>query len=200
MLCTETTSSYYRARYYDQNTGRFISEDPIRFRAGTNFYSYVHNRSLDLRDPKGLSAWGGGIVGSAAGGVFWFGGGGEGAFYFVGDSLGNQGILSCSGFGLGAVTGASASVQLGSAVCPNCNSICDMQGAFGGAQAFGGLGANGALGGGASVSNTGVTIFSSGGVGVGGGGGLVGIGGSCTLVWKNHNCPTCPASTPASTK
>jgi hypothetical protein len=72
-------------------------------------------------------------------------------------------------------------------------SICDMQGTFGGAQGFGGVGASGAAGGGASVSNTGVSIFSSGGVGVGVGGGLVGIGGSCTLIWRHHNCPSCPA-------
>jgi RHS repeat-associated protein len=191
---TETGLYYYRARYYDSSPGRFLTEDPLRFRDGTNLYAYVKNRSTMLRDPSGRMAWGGGIVGSASGGVFWFGGGGEGAFYFVGDSLGNQGILSCSGFGLGAVTGASAAVQAGSVVCPDCKSICDMQGIFGGAQGFGGVGASGAAGGGASVSNTGVSIFSSAGVGVGVGGGLVGIGGSCTLVWKHHNCPTCPAA------
>src|SRR5258708_4966228 len=45
---------------------------------------------------------------------------------------------------------------------PPAKSICDMEGAFGGAQGFAGVGANGAFGGGASVSNTGVTIFTSG--------------------------------------
>ncbi len=168
---TETGLYYYRARYYDQAVGRLISEDSLRFRAGTNFYSYVHNRPLDLRDPKGLFASGVGILGSAAGGVFWFGGGAEGSFYWVHDSLGNQGVLSCSGFGVGAVTGASASAQVGTAFCPDCNSICDMAGTFGGAQAFGGVGGVGAVGGGASVSNTGVTIFASGGAGGGVGGG-----------------------------
>jgi RHS repeat-associated protein len=183
------------ARYYDSSAGRFFSEDPIRFRGGTNLYTYVQNRPDILRDPSGRIAWGGGIVGSAAGGVFWAGGGGEGAFYFVGDSRGNQGILSCSGFGIGAVAGASASVQAGSVVCPNCKSICDMPGAFGGVQAFGGVGANGAAGGGVSLSNTSATIFTSAGVGVGVGGGLVAVGGSCTLIWKHDNCPSCPAAT-----
>jgi RHS repeat-associated protein len=190
--CIQT--SYYRARYYDPTPGRFLTEDPLRFRDGTNLYAYVKNRSTMLRDPSGRMAWGGGIVGSAGGGVFWAGGGAEGAFYFVGDSLGNQGILSCSGVGLGAVTGASASVQAGSVICPNCKSICDMQGTFGGAQGFGGVGATGAAGGGASLSNSSATIFTSGGVGVGAGGGLVAIGGSCTLIWRHHTCPApCPA-------
>jgi RHS repeat-associated protein len=40
---TETGLYYYRARYYDQNVGRFISEDPIEFDGGKNFCSYVEN-------------------------------------------------------------------------------------------------------------------------------------------------------------
>jgi RHS repeat-associated protein len=191
---TETGLYYYRARYYDTSAARFLAEDPIRFRGGIDFYSYVHNRAPNFRDPRGRAAWGGGIGGSVAGGLFWFGGGADGFFYLVGDTQGNQGYLACSGFGVGAVAGASASVQGGSAMCPNCASICDMEGTFGGAQGFAGIGANGAIGGGASVSNTGVTIFTSGGVGAGAGGGVVGIGGSCTLVWKRHPCPPpCPS-------
>jgi RHS repeat-associated protein len=185
----ETSLYFYRARYYDPGAARFLTEDPIRFREGIDFYSYVHNRAPNLRDPRGWTAWGGGIGGSAAGGVLWFGGGADGYFYLVGDSQGNQGILACSGFGLGAVTGASAGVQAGSAFCPDCGSICDMEGVFGGVQGFAGVGANGAFGGGASVSNTGVTVFASGGLGGGAGAGVVGVGGTCTLVWKNHPCP-----------
>jgi hypothetical protein len=49
------TASYYRARYYDPTTGRFISEDPIRFDSGQNdFFVYVGNHSTDLVDPSGL--------------------------------------------------------------------------------------------------------------------------------------------------
>ena len=48
---------YYRARYYDANTGRFISEDPIGFRSGdANFYSYVFSNPVNYRDPSGLAA------------------------------------------------------------------------------------------------------------------------------------------------
>jgi RHS repeat-associated protein len=45
--------SYYRARYYDPSAGRFASEDPIRFRAGTNFYAYVQNQPVNSKDPTG---------------------------------------------------------------------------------------------------------------------------------------------------
>jgi RHS repeat-associated protein len=44
---------YYRARYYDPSIGRFISEDPIGFGGGTNFYAYVHNRPTMAVDPSG---------------------------------------------------------------------------------------------------------------------------------------------------
>ena len=47
---------FYRARYFDATTGRFLSEDPIRFRAGDqNFYRYVRNNPLNFRDPFGLT-------------------------------------------------------------------------------------------------------------------------------------------------
>ena len=46
---------YYRARYYDANSGRFISEDPIGFAAGdANLYRYVFNNPVNFRDPSGL--------------------------------------------------------------------------------------------------------------------------------------------------
>ena len=47
--------SYYRARYYDPNPGRFLGEDPIGFGAKQfNFYSFVSNNPVRLRDPLGL--------------------------------------------------------------------------------------------------------------------------------------------------
>jgi RHS repeat-associated protein len=53
----ETGLYYFRARYYDAQLGRFISEDPIRFSAGdTNLYRYVGNQPLDFVDPSGLTA------------------------------------------------------------------------------------------------------------------------------------------------
>ena len=50
----ETGIYNYRARYYDQSAGRFVSEDPMRFAAGYNFYTYVANDPVMLVDPTGL--------------------------------------------------------------------------------------------------------------------------------------------------
>lgn len=190
---TETNLYYYRARYYEPSTGRFDSEDLVRFRGGVDFYVYAKNQPIMLRDPSGRAAWGGGATGSGALSAFWFGTGVEGSFYFVGDTLGNQGVLDCSAGGIGAIGGAggSVSVQASSIVCPNCASICDLEGNFGGMTGFAGVGLTGAVSGGASLSNTGATFSASGGVGVGAGAGLVGVLGNCTLIWKHHNCPAC---------
>src|SRR6266576_3304029 len=45
---------YYRARFYDPQLGRFISEDPIGLVGGLNLYSYVENDPMLLSDPSGL--------------------------------------------------------------------------------------------------------------------------------------------------
>src|SRR5207247_2060443 len=47
---------YYRTRYYDPKIGRFLSEDPVRWLQGTNFYPYVRNGPTNLVDPTGLQA------------------------------------------------------------------------------------------------------------------------------------------------
>jgi RHS repeat-associated protein len=52
-LDSEIGIYYYRARYYGPATGRFLSEDPIRFSAGANFYAYVSNSPVQLYDPTG---------------------------------------------------------------------------------------------------------------------------------------------------
>ena len=55
-LDSETGLYYYRARYYDSQVGKFISEDPLRFGADVNFYAYVRNDPINLIDPLGFSA------------------------------------------------------------------------------------------------------------------------------------------------
>ncbi len=51
----EISLHYYTARYYDPKIGRFISEDPIGFLVGDNFYAYVANSPPNYTDPYGLS-------------------------------------------------------------------------------------------------------------------------------------------------
>jgi len=45
---------YYRARWYDPQQGRFITEDPIGFRGGLNLYAYADNNPVIQIDPTGL--------------------------------------------------------------------------------------------------------------------------------------------------
>jgi RHS repeat-associated protein len=52
---TETNLYEYRARYYDSTGGRFLSEDPIQFDGGINFYAYTANDPVGLIDPSGMT-------------------------------------------------------------------------------------------------------------------------------------------------
>ena len=45
---------FYRARFYDPQLGRFISEDPIGLAGGVNGYSYTSNSPARRKDPSGL--------------------------------------------------------------------------------------------------------------------------------------------------
>jgi len=49
---------YYRARYYDPTTQRFLSQDPIGFSSGDfNWYRYTLNNPTYFRDPYDHWAW-----------------------------------------------------------------------------------------------------------------------------------------------
>lgn len=45
----------YRARYYDSQSGRFLSEDPLRSPVRTKPYKCVSNNPLMFTDPPGLT-------------------------------------------------------------------------------------------------------------------------------------------------
>jgi RHS repeat-associated protein len=45
--------TYLRARYYESSIGRFITQDPIGFTAGPNFYAYCENNPVKFIDPWG---------------------------------------------------------------------------------------------------------------------------------------------------
>jgi RHS repeat-associated protein len=51
---SDTGVMYYRARWYDSHTGRFISEDPIGLAGGINQFAYVGNNPPNAKDPSGL--------------------------------------------------------------------------------------------------------------------------------------------------
>jgi RHS repeat-associated protein len=58
----ETGLYYYRARWYDPQAGRFLSEDPIGLEGGINLYAYVKNNPANWTDPLGLCEDKGGVL------------------------------------------------------------------------------------------------------------------------------------------
>ena len=50
----ETELWYYRARYYDGATGRFLQRDSASYAAGPNLYCYVDSRPIARGDASGL--------------------------------------------------------------------------------------------------------------------------------------------------
>ena len=52
-LDSDTGLMYYRNRWYDAQMGRFVSEDPIQFEGGNNWYAYVENNPQMMTDPMG---------------------------------------------------------------------------------------------------------------------------------------------------
>ena len=56
MVTENPQASYYRARYYNPQLQRFVSEDPLRYGGGgPTFYAYVHDNPVNLSDPFGLT-------------------------------------------------------------------------------------------------------------------------------------------------
>jgi len=47
-------ATYLRARWYDPEVGRFLSEDPTGVEGGMNLYAFGSNDPINARDPSGL--------------------------------------------------------------------------------------------------------------------------------------------------
>ena len=123
---------YMRARYYDAETGRFISEDPIGFAGGdVNLYGYVQNNPVMFIDPEGL--W------TVQLGISWNGGRGKGGTAGTGIVFGysrKNGIQygTYDVVGTGAYIGSGHSLT-GDITYSNNDNINDLDG---GAGTFGG--------------------------------------------------------------
>ena len=52
--CWDTGLYYFRARWYDPITGRWLSKDPIGIAGGLNQYEFCGNNPVNFRDPLGL--------------------------------------------------------------------------------------------------------------------------------------------------
>lgn len=52
-LDAETGLHYNLRRYYDAETGRYVSEDPLGFESDSNFYAYARHSPTNLTDPTG---------------------------------------------------------------------------------------------------------------------------------------------------
>ena len=117
---------YYRARYYNPNWGRFISEDPAGFRGGSNLYRYVGNNPASRRDPLGLWTVQIGIGGNVN--IGWWAGininGGAGIAF---DASGFGGYYYGGLGAYGGSPGASGGVQISAS---NASTICDLRGPF----------------------------------------------------------------------
>ncbi len=53
----ETGLHFNWNRYYDPDTGRYISADPIGLQGGINLYAYANNNPINRIDPMGLYNW-----------------------------------------------------------------------------------------------------------------------------------------------
>jgi RHS repeat-associated protein len=64
---------FYRSRYYDPQTGRFISQDPIGYAGGANLYQYALSSPTTYTDPSGNNPMIAGCVvgGLVDGGLDW---------------------------------------------------------------------------------------------------------------------------------
>jgi RHS repeat-associated protein len=110
-----TGLSFHRARYYDPQLGRFMSEDPIGLAGGSNLYAYAANASTAYTDPTGHNPL---LIGCVAGGL------GEAGITYLGQRLSGRKVQWGQVGGaavVGCVTG-----MLGSALLPHLSSLTNL--------------------------------------------------------------------------
>ncbi|MFE6522272.1 RHS repeat-associated core domain-containing protein [Streptomyces sp. NPDC057794] len=112
---------YYRNRYYDPQTGRFISQDPIGHAGGTNLYQYALSSPTTYTDPSGNSPLIAGCIigGVVDGGLDWLTQRLSGRKVNWGQ-VGQSAALGCLGGMLGAGIGAKVGSRVG---CTSPNSF-----------------------------------------------------------------------------
>ena len=165
---TETELYYLEARYYDPETGRFISQDEIDFiipnhLTGLNLYAYCSNNPIMYTDPSGnffftallIGAVAGALIGGAIGGVSAYNN--AKALGATGGELIGKTILGAVG---GGVIGAAAGAVVGTGAWLAASAITAGIGAIGtGISALSGSGmlAGSLATGGAVISNGAIT-------------------------------------------
>ncbi|WP_405851451.1 polymorphic toxin-type HINT domain-containing protein [Streptomyces sp. NBC_01369] len=115
---------YYRDRYYDPETGRFISQDPIGQAGGTNLYQYALSSPTTYTDPTGDNPM---IAACAVGGLM--DGGIDWAFQRLSGrkvnwgQVGNAALTGCmlgmAGEALSAFMAARGTMRAGSCLTRN---------------------------------------------------------------------------------
>jgi RHS repeat-associated protein len=97
---------YYRARFYSPQLGRFLSEDPIGLRGGTNYYAYVNGNPISYRDSSGKDPFLA-VVGVGLGAAFGFING-----VIAGDSTAELATDTLAGAASGGVIGLTDGLSL----------------------------------------------------------------------------------------
>ncbi len=114
-----STGIYYnRARFYDTDTGRFLSEDSINATSGsTNSYAYAAGNPISRTDPSGKLGVVGGLIGGAVGGLGdllyqLYNNGGNFACVSWGQVAGVAGVGALIGSGVGLLAGLEEAAVL----------------------------------------------------------------------------------------
>jgi RHS repeat-associated protein len=162
---------YYRARYYDPQLKRFISQDPVGLAGGGNWYGYGRGNPQLFKDPLGLWTL---QIGVTINIQIW---GPFAAQFTAGvaiDGNGNVGTYYAGGGGLGAGAHVSGGISTNAS---NASTICDLAGPFVNISAGGGWGPDATGDAFYGKDGNGNDIW-GGGVTVGAG---LGVGGSATV-------------------